>query len=513
MSELRIKLQNYRAFSNDAPLEMTVQEGITFFLGVNNVGKSALLRTFYELRLAFTRQQLSAARSGAPHNFQVTLSSTFDRLVHRRHTGQPIRVSITEGGTGWWLELKATSPDPHTQTYQALMSVAGQPSDELLNDVEGLFQRSMYVGPFRSPAVQFSERLYDIQIGRGFVTEWDSWANGARVDRNEEIERLIDELKVLFGFQKFAITVSQNTDMLYVTTDDGRFSLSELGDGLAHYIIVLGNAVIRKPAYIFIDEPEIGLHPRMQEVFVRALASKARLGLLATSHSVGLARSVGDRVYTITREADGRRRCVPFGQHQAPTLVQSISELSYSQYAELGGNHVLLVEGRTDIKSYREILRKFQLDQHFIIWALNGSDWIKAKEANVADELGELKRLGAKSISVFFDSERTSDGAALTQHLQRFRDLCAKLGFNVFPTDRHSTENYISQKALDDIAPGQRTLGAFEPFTGRPSKWDKNKNWLMFQKMNANDFDGTELKEFIVGKLAKLVREGATKPS
>lgn len=180
------------------------------------------------------------------------------------------------------------------------------------------------------------------------------------------------------------------------------------------------------------------------------------------------------------------------------------------QYAELGGNHLLLVEGRTDIKAYREILRKFHLEQHFLLWSLNGSDWLKAPRVKIADELSELKRLNARSISVIFDSERTSSAIMFDRQFQCFYDLCCELGFNVFPTDRHSTENYITQAALDVVIPGHRALGAFEAFGTNGSKWEKSKNWLLFREMRAEDFDNSGLKEFIQDTLAKQV---ATEPS
>jgi hypothetical protein len=170
----------------------------------------------------------------------------------------------------------------------------------------------------------------------------------------------------------------------------------------------------------------------------------------------------------------------------------------------------LLVEGRTDIKSFREILRKFGLEQHFLIWSLNGSDWIKADPAKIADELNELKRLNALSISVIFDSERTAAGRELSVELKRFHDLCTDLGFYVFPTDRHSTENYITQAALDQISPNHTALEPFEKFGTNKPKWDKSKNWLMFEKMHGRDFNGTGLQEFIEGTLSKLVQSSGT---
>jgi energy-coupling factor transporter ATP-binding protein EcfA2 len=502
MFPITITLQNYRAFPMNAPIEFTIDEGITFLLGVNNIGKSALMRAFFELRPVIDVAKLREAKGTSE---RIANNLFFDLLANRSTPERPIYVTFRHGQSGWNLEIFPLGDDPHTNNFQVKYFREGSPPPELLTMVELLFHRSMYVGPFRSPAVQVTDTLYDIRIGRNFVQDWDTWANGPRIDHSKQVESLIEQLRTLFGFHYFGMTVSQDSTQLYLTTDDGRFSLGELGDGIAHYVIVLGNAMIKNPAFIYIDEPEIGLHPRMQEIFVRTLASKATRGVIATSHSVGLARSVADRLLTMTRDNQGRRRLAPFGEHQRDSLIQSISELGYSQYAEIGGNHLLLVEGRTDIKCYREILRKFGLEQHFLIWSLNGSDWIKADSSKVADELNELKRLNARSISVIFDSERTAAHAELSTQLGRFHDLCITLGFHVFPTDRHSTENYITQAAIDRIAPNHTALQPFEPFGANTPKWDKSKNWLMFEKMHREDFTGTGLEEFLEGTLSRLV--------
>ena len=180
--------------------------------------------------------------------------------------------------------------------------------------------------------------------------------------------------------------------------------------------------------------------------------------------------------------------------------------MGYSQFAELGAEHLLLVEGRTDIKVFREILRKFDLDQHFLIWSLNGSDWLKSPPESIEDELNELKRLGSKSISVIFDSEKTSSEIDMTEGFRPFYELCLRLGFNAFPTDRHSTENYVTQSALDRVFPGMKALSPFEVFGSTNPKWSKSKNWLLFREMSASDFEGTQLGEFVSQTLGGLVK-------
>lgn len=311
----------------------------------------------------------------------------------------------------------------------------------------------------------------------------------------QAISNLNKELRDLFGFNEFNIAVNHDKNSLQVTTDDGIFSLDELGGGIAQFILVLANALIKSPSYVLIDEPEIGLHPKMQEVFVRTLASKAKNGLIASSHSVGLARSVADSIISLTRTPTGQTNLLPFGQHFEPTIYQSINELGYSQFVEIGGNNILLVEGRTDVKAFREILRKYRIDSKFIILSFGGGQFMSKDETKIADELNELLRLNAKSISVIFDSERQLPNAPLKDEFVIFENCCKRLGFNVFPTDYHSTENYISQEAIAKVlGPSYSALSPNEVFDKR---WAKEKNWLMFREMKVQDFEKNELGKFI----------------
>src|SRR6267143_5101234 len=51
--EIEITLKNYRCFPDSNPARITLREGFTSFVGVNNAGKSSLLKFFYELRPLF----------------------------------------------------------------------------------------------------------------------------------------------------------------------------------------------------------------------------------------------------------------------------------------------------------------------------------------------------------------------------------------------------------------------------------------------------------------------------
>ena len=60
---IEITLKNYRCFPDSNPARMSVRGGFTSFIGVNNSGKSSLLKFFFEFRSLF--------QSWVPHSMVI----------------------------------------------------------------------------------------------------------------------------------------------------------------------------------------------------------------------------------------------------------------------------------------------------------------------------------------------------------------------------------------------------------------------------------------------------------
>ena len=50
MEKLFIRISNYRNIDSTHPVEIEVRNGISFILGLNNLGKSNILKFFWEMR-------------------------------------------------------------------------------------------------------------------------------------------------------------------------------------------------------------------------------------------------------------------------------------------------------------------------------------------------------------------------------------------------------------------------------------------------------------------------------
>ncbi len=506
---MRIKIWNYRSYPINSPIAIEIKEGITFVLGVNNIGKSNLLRFFYDFRNIFNSyRHVGYDRQTFPH----TASFLFDNIITNHTDVTEIQFETSLKNESIHFTIVPQSAESHTPNLLVTVVHKGYNIYEtegpsFINKIADLFQDTFYIGSNRVALQNTSGTNYDITIGQDFINTWISWADGQDVSKRKKMANLVSELKELFNYTTFNIRVNAERNNLIITTDGGEFLLTEMGSGISHFIVVLANVLVKQPSLVLIDEPEQNLHPKMQEVFVRALSSKTKYGVLATSHSVGLARAVADKIYSLT-SLNGRPKLTEFGNHYNPTISQTISEMSYSQFIEIGGDNILLVEGRTDIKSFREILRKYEIENRFIIIPFGGRQFMTTDKSKIIDELSELKRLNANSVSVIFDSERTKENSSLKKEFQTFIAVCKELDYIVFPTDRHSTENYISQKAIDKVLGSHiQALKPFENFSERTEnqKWPKEKNWLMFLEMEKDEFLGTQLDSFIKETLISLV--------
>lgn len=525
-----IKIKNYRCFGQK-PQTIELNAGFTAFVGVNNSGKSAILKMFYELRPVWSHLSHPGhlAILSKTSNFGQSLLGVQDcdeifnhftngnieidfsiqgeqnhfyfTLLISKGGNSAVRVSmirdvLLDGKITQFLDNLSNSSGVFSLDYRQVTEEGSNQSRVTINDISDFFKKlngSIYIPAFRNIVnVGQNTSLYDLLTGTAFVEKWNQWKVGTKKFERDQITRITDDIRNLFGYKNLEINASDDRTTLRLTIDGKSYSLDEVGSGLAQFILTYASVAIRQPNYIFIDEPELNLHPALQLKFLSSLGIYAKDGVIFSTHSLGLART-SEKVFSVV--SDGKESFIrPFSKTSDYSTL--LGEMSFSAYSEIGVDNILFVEGVTDIKCIQEILRKYGIDNKVLVMSLGGGEMINGKREQ---ELSEItKRLDVKNVYAWFDSERKTGHEKLAKGRQDFLDVCKRLGIIAKESEYRATENYFTQNGLDQaFGPGKYTaLGPYDKMDESVT-WGKEENWKVTKEMERADFEKTDLGDFI----------------
>lgn len=231
----------------------------------------------------------------------------------------------------------------------------------------------------------------------------------------------------------------------------------------------------------------------MQIDFLTSLASYATEGVVFATHSIGLARAIGDRIFSLQNQGSGVS-CKPFDQ--TPNYAEFLGEMSFSSFKELGFERILLVEGVTDVKTIQQFLRMLNKDHTIVVLPLGGDQLARG---HVEMELSELTRITSPAnIAALVDSERTCPGSEPLPARRLFKESCQKLGFNVCLTGFRSIENYLSDRAIkEELGQNFNALEPYQSLKDSHNGWDKKQTWRIARRMIWPELESTDIGQFL----------------
>jgi hypothetical protein len=340
--------------------------------------------------------------------------------------------------------------------------------------------------------------LYDAPQGTSLAAEWNAFKTGHEKSKNDAADEVESTLARLFGFEGLQVNVGGNEFSIKIGRSTYR--LDEIGNGFSHLLYLAIDTIVRPASLLLIDEPESGLHPALQRELLSFLAERSSGNLYFATHSVGLARSVADKVLAIHRY-EGKLNVREMASLKS--YAQWLGELSFSTWSELGFEALLLVEGPTELRALPHLLRLLKLDGKVMLQSLGGSDLINGTSAPA---LGEYKRLN-RPVFALIDSERSNADDDISTGRQGFVEACKKLEYNVHVLERRAFDNYLSADLVRRAVPGAvRALNPFEKLKGEEPGWSKSKIPAIVQKMQWDDISATDLGEFLDGLRKQILK-------
>lgn len=523
-------LKTYRSYFQQATTKLAFSPGkVTALVGANNSGKSCLIRSIYELRQYF--QQLGSGSwtqtengifdSQPTHHGSIFLGLT-DPLdvVPESNLIRDKKIEIEIETDSWLLTLTVTGDQLQT-VMQTIKSKNLQESNQSMALalqqaplIGSILQNSLFLGPYRNISNQTAgggTLHYDLPIGEAFVTQWRQLKTGSSRMAKLAVINTQRDIATLLGYNSLEISASEDSKTLALVFDGKRImSLGDVGSGIAQLIFSIVTVANRTPQLILIDEPELHLHPTMQARFIEALHRHAGYSTVFATHALGLARQSADSILVVSQNrVTGKSSTAPF--ESAKNSAQLLGELSYSQFSAIGGKFLLLVEGSTEVRTFRVLLRKLGIETDVMIVPLGGSSLISE---NRSDEMSEFQRIGAE-VFVLIDSERNSENEPLGNDRDGFLKSCATLfgESRVFLTKRKATENYLSDGAIKAVKGEKyRALEHYEKLETADPAWAKNENWKIADAMSFDEVKDTDLGQFLL-HLQKNVEDFKKSPA
>lgn len=533
MTVTSMTVRNYRCFAQDGAT-LSLRHEFTGIVGLNNSGKSTILRVLYEIRPITQQLSLETPGSGNLSQMLMRLGRSLDSQIalqilpgeriessfsdreprvsfsfehDQTNRGSIIDLTLIFRAGSVRMNLKLNDgtviKDIHsgsgTQGPGGVVNLAVRGDGFSRDDVDWNAIRpdlewlasAMYVGSFRNAVNSGGASYYDLSIGHNFIGTFNEYKNGDNYRQREAVQIMLSRLGSIFQFSRFDLNASADGAHLTCTVDNNSFRVSEFGSGLSHFVIVATNVLVRRPTVLLIDEPEIGLHASLQSKFLELLAENIKGPVIFATHSLGLARSTADRIL-VTAKNKGAARIEEY--HAATNLSATLGELGYGGLPDSAFKGVLLVEGVTEVRVFRELLTKYGIHHEILIVQLGGDDLATGKRVQ---ELDELRRL-SENVWAVVDSEKTSSqGPAMERRLE-FQKVCVSLDIECTVLDRRAIENYLDQSVARKIFRCPDAL-AFGPYEVAPPEWswDKERNWRIAQAMSKNDIKDTDLDRLL----------------
>ncbi|MBA7580250.1 hypothetical protein ES708_22141 [subsurface metagenome] len=439
MSFAKIEILGLRGFSDLQTLNLglpdgNIGSGLTIIVGPNNSGKS----TIYEAFRAISSNNPPSFASGQ----------------RNKKTGGKIKISIKKtDGTSFSLITSKVGGGSETQfepkrIHEERLSFFTLPARRgfppfFSKDVwtRQQFTDQTTFNPVRSTQLEhFFRRLFKIQQEKETFDSFNSVLS-----------------KVLGQIPDWCIELSDNQQHYLKFENNGSAHNSDgTGDGLLSIFTITDALYDSKPGdLIFIDEPELSLHPTLQKKLAKLFNEySSDRQILISTHSPYFinwtAVKNGGKIARTVKEKTGTK-IYELQVSTATKILRLLNDMNNPHTLGLDAkeiffldDNILLVEGQEDVIFLNKILelKNIILNGTFFGWGVGGAD----KTDKV---LAMLYDLGFKKITVIFDNNK--------KHL--IAPLKKKFGlyyFTFIPTDDVRDKKEKNIKGLIDF--GGKTI-------------------------------------------------------
>jgi ABC-type cobalamin/Fe3+-siderophores transport system ATPase subunit len=396
MKMIGYEVENYGAFDQQF---VPIQPGVSVIAGLNNAGKTALLRAL----TTFSNPAVPYAR--ADGSSRVNLIFSIEPGDLPEINGEPTMPFVREN-SGFWIRAKfrlrdpkfagADLIDPRGKTHEWILSSGTNlqrfnfsqdgtiaKSQNILQtrtnlgptDLEKYFPgfmsvtNSLYIPPRREGSGQNPANANTTLPLSG--ANLASYLFTLQINQTEEYEVLNSIFCAVFPYLRRvnAQIINDKVEVRITYRDNDQIvPLSACGTGVEQLLILL-TCVMRSPddAIIAIDEPHSFLHPSAERALVRFFQKYPRKTIILATHSAIMVNTVSsERILYVTRKGTPTLELLSNGRDQDVTTV--LAALGYENSDVLFNNKLIFVEGPTEAGVLPKLLNKAGIPDDVLSW-------------------------------------------------------------------------------------------------------------------------------------------------
>lgn len=285
----RLKVNNFGVLPSDT---FEFASGINVFVGENGSGKSqvikllySLLKTQYSIDEAISKDALEKAIAGKL--IRVFRPEKLGRLVQRTHGRNRSDVTLEVGTRKNKLSFGFANTSSSNVQLDATPAHFNSTAPVFLPTRELATLAPWFVSLYDHFNVEFEETWYDTVSLLGAPT--------MRGPRDARVATLITPLeRALQGH----VEVDNNTGRFYVRMPGrGRLEIALVAEGLRKIAMLarlITSGTLFEQGYLFWDEPEANLNPRLIKIIAKTIIHLAQFGIqvFIATHSLFLLREL-----------------------------------------------------------------------------------------------------------------------------------------------------------------------------------------------------------------------------